>query len=164
MRLSKRAVGSTVEANAIACVSPPAAGAGPAGGEGGSRDRGGDSGPGERATAWWWLGAAPSDDRRAVGARFDGAAEVGRRGVVSFRLQNVHRHAADAYRRARFGVGVDDDAIRRVDVYVRPSESRQGGDGKTIVMAMAPTGVPAEAKTVRKDFAHAAATLASRVW
>ena len=61
-----------------------------------------------------------------MGARFDGAAEVGRRGVASFRLHNVHRHAVDAYRRARFGVGVDDGVLNRVDVYVRPSESRQG--------------------------------------
>ena len=89
------------------------------------------SGPGERVTR---LGAAPSDDRRAVGARLDDAAEVGRRGVVGFRLHDVHRHVAGAYRCARFGVGVDDGVLHRVDAYVRPGESRQGGDGKVVVM------------------------------
>ena len=59
---------------------------------------------------------------------------LGRRGVVGIRLHDVHRHAAGAYRRARFGVGVGDGILHRVDVYVRPSESRQGGGGKVIVM------------------------------
>ena len=103
-----------------------AAGAGPAGGESDGRDRGGVSGPGERVT--------PSDDRRAVRARFDDATEVGRRGAVGFRLHDVHHHAVGAYCRGRFGVEVGDGVLHRVGVYARRSESRQGGDGKVIVM------------------------------
>ena len=89
--------------------------------------------PGERV-ATRRLGAAPSDDCRKVVARLNGAAEVGRCGIVDLSLHDVHRHAVDGHRRARFGIGIDDGVFNRVDVNLRPGVGRQGGDGEVVVV------------------------------
>ena len=78
------------------------------------------------------LGAAPSDDRREVVARLDDAAEVGRRGIVDFRLHDAHQHALNAHRRAIFGVSAGDGVLSRVDVHFRPGVGQQRGDGEMI--------------------------------
>ena len=139
---------------------------GTGGGEGGSRKRGGVHEPREGVVSGR-LGAAPAVDRRTEGLRFDGAAKGGRRGVGSLRLNDIHRHTANANHRARLGIRVNDDVLHRVDVHVQPGEGRQSSDDEAVVMdngANRRASGGGNCTEVRKAVAYAAATLVSRVW